>query len=94
MRGSKRTQASRIWIPERLGVEDHIGSAISRSAVDIYDDHPLPPKVLLKTLLNRFYCLADGLRIIVRRDSDEQVYFAYAHKLAKEIVIQECFFYQ
>jgi hypothetical protein len=75
-------------------VEDYVGSAISRSAIDVYNDHPIPHKVLLKAFLNRYYRLTDGLRIIVSRDSDKEVYFTHAHELAKEIVIEKGFFHQ
>ena len=30
----------------------------------------------------------------MRRDSDKKVYFTHAHELAKEIVIEKCFFDQ
>ena len=75
-------------------MEDYVGSAISRSAIDVYNDHPIPHKVLLKTFLNRHHRLTNGLGIIVRRDSDKEVYFTHAHKLAKETVIEKDFFDQ
>ena len=70
------------------------GSAIFRSAIDIYDDYPVPPEILLETFLDPYHCLADCLDIIVGRNSDQEVYLANAHELAKEIVIEKGFFRQ
>ena len=56
------------------------------ATVDIDDHHALPDKELLKAALNGLHGFAKFVGRIVASDTDEEVHFADAHKLAKQIV--------
>jgi hypothetical protein len=59
------------------------------ATLDIDDDHALPDKELLKAALNGLHGFAEFFGRIVARDAHEEVHFADAHELAKQIVRQE-----
>ena len=56
------------------------------ATVDIDDHHALPDKELLKAAFNCLHGFAQFVGRIVRGDTHEEVHFADAHELAKQIV--------
>ena len=56
------------------------------AAIDVDDDYALPNKKLLKAAFNGLHSFAEFFGRIVASHPNEQVHFADAHQLAKQIV--------
>jgi len=68
------------------GSSDYLARAVLRSSVHVEDDCALAGKILQQSIANPLYRFSNGLGIVVRRHTNQQVHFANADQLAKKII--------
>src|SRR6185312_14984582 len=75
-------------------IQDQIGCAIARTAVDINDGRALAGKPPQNAILDSTDRKCDSIRIIMGGKPDQDVDFSDAHQLTDTIVAKKAFFRQ
>ena len=83
---AQRVQVGRTLHVINRGGGDYLAGAVLRSSVHVEDDCAFPGKILQQSNSNPLYRFSNSLGIVVRRHTNQQVYFAHTDQLAKKII--------
>ena len=83
-----------LWRPSRRACGLHLPGLVRGSAVHIQYHRPFANEILAQALFDTLQSLPQRRRVVVGRDTDQQVDLADAHELAKKLVREKAFFSQ